>query len=85
MTYIVGYGQHHGARGSASALQRLRMEGRVVTGGLGHIYGDRSDRGVALLGLDPIGVSQLLGRALIVLGSDKALALDPHRQIEQSP
>ena len=66
------------------AFQGTRVEGLVMTGGLGNLKRHRAGRGVDLLGPGAVGVSVALGRALIVTGAQEPLALDPHGEIEEA-
>jgi hypothetical protein len=79
----LGHGQHDGAAGAPAALQGLRVEGRVMIGGLGHLKRHRAGRGVDLLGPDAVGIAAALGTALVVVGTQEALTLDAHGEIEE--
>ena len=58
------------------ALQRLRVERlSLVTGGLGDLHVHGSGRRVDAFGFGAVGIAPALGRALIMPGPEKALAL----------
>jgi len=79
----LGDRQHHRARGSAPALQRLRIEGLVGSGGFGDVDGHCPGRGVERLALVTVGIAAPVGVALVEAGAEKALPLQPQGEIKQ--
>ena len=75
--------QHHRARGSAPALQRLRIEGLVGSSGFGNVDGHRPSRGVERLALVTVGIAAPFGVALVEAGAEEALPLQAQGEIEQ--
>ncbi len=55
-----------------------------MTGGLGHIHGEAAGGRVETLRLGTVGIASAGWSAFIVVGAEKALAFDPHGQIEQA-
>jgi len=80
----LGDRQHDGAAGAPAAFQGLRVEGRVMIGGLGNLKRHRAGWGIDLLGPGAVGVAAALGRALVVVGTQEPLALDAHGEIEEA-
>jgi hypothetical protein len=79
----LGDGEHHRARGTSAALQRLGVERRLAATALRDLHAQRSCGRVDLLGLVAVGVTAALRRALIGLRAEMALALDPHGEVHQ--
>ena len=79
----LGDRQHDRARGSPPALQRLRIERLVNSGGLGNVDAHRPGRGVERLALVAVGIAAPIRAAFIQPGPEKALPLQAHGEIEQ--